>query len=395
MALTLTELLCLRISDGMGRERDFEELKRRGIDPKDWETIRFKIAKSFQHDHRIDLSDRIMEQIQGRTYSLREHLLPSSSPDMSSTIIEERLELENLPVFEGLKPEHTPELVSKVDQELDTATMSMSEALSAPSTPDLSQNIMSALGEDIMDISQALLASNTPDLSSSIFKELNIEVESFEAGKPNQITTETLETQESESDFDLGTALRSDKPVSLWDGIESQLVEQEKSSIESDAILQFPQNTLSDFEEDEDKHTIEISESEAPKNADVISFEINAVAQVTQDVIDFEEGPDYPIDIEEETSKKEGSGGFGGLFLGTLIAVAAGLSLMFFTDSIEVGIEDPIGVGEEVLTLAEVNDLEVESLEWGENVMVHVFQSEENAPTIIYIDDSLLLGEEE
>ena len=73
-----------------------------------------------------------------------------------------------------------------------------------------------------------------------------------------------------------------------------------------------------------------------------------------------------------------------------MVAVAAGLLLMF---QFETPIEDPISAGEEVLSVAAVNELEVESLEVGDDVMVQIFQSEENAPTIIFIDDSLIVGE--
>lgn len=37
--------------------------------------------------------------------------------------------------------------------------------------------------------------------------------------------------------------------------------------------------------------------------------------------------------------------------------------------------------------IAEINELEVEDLEVAENVNVQILQGEENAPTIIFIDD--------
>jgi hypothetical protein len=37
--------------------------------------------------------------------------------------------------------------------------------------------------------------------------------------------------------------------------------------------------------------------------------------------------------------------------------------------------------------VAEINELEVEDLEVAENVNVQILQGEENAPTIIFIDD--------
>ena len=37
--LTYTELLCLRVSEGLGTERDFSRLRAAGIDPTEWTAL--------------------------------------------------------------------------------------------------------------------------------------------------------------------------------------------------------------------------------------------------------------------------------------------------------------------------------------------------------------------
>jgi hypothetical protein len=71
--------------------------------------------------------------------------------------------------------------------------------------------------------------------------------------------------------------------------------------------------------------------------------------------------------------------------LGGLMAAAAAVMLFVLPkESIEKEIEQKTLVAFE---LAEVNELEVEELETADNVSVQIFQTEENGPTIIFIDD--------
>ena len=86
--LSYIELLCLRVSDGMGTERDMKRLERAGIDPQAW----------------VGLRD-----------VLREALVPPPAPEYSKQVCE-TLSLPSLPLQAALAPQMIPSLVQGVSK---------------------------------------------------------------------------------------------------------------------------------------------------------------------------------------------------------------------------------------------------------------------------------------
>ena len=77
--LSYIELLCLRVSEGLGSERDVQRLRKAGINPEDW---------------------------MGFTSLLRSALRPPPSPDFSSDVCTD-LAITQLPLRAALSPRDT------------------------------------------------------------------------------------------------------------------------------------------------------------------------------------------------------------------------------------------------------------------------------------------------
>ena len=89
--LKYTELLCLRVSEGLGTERDFARLRKAGIDPSEW----------------LDLPKMVQEAI-----------LPKSVPDIAHEVCRV-LDIETLPLKSALAPQAYPDIQKDIAQTLE------------------------------------------------------------------------------------------------------------------------------------------------------------------------------------------------------------------------------------------------------------------------------------
>ena len=438
MSLKRTELLCLRISDGLGRQRDFEELRRRKIDVEGWDNLsnRLKLALQPRVLHG-PIVTRVMQEVLSQTSSDTlpefDFMVGQHDPELADSVIDQ-LDIvdSNLPIGQSLSSNVQPEIDERVFKTLEIIDVdsSIGEALKPTRQPDLSEAIMSELLDEIIQIGAALKSSSQPDLSQRIMNAIDAPISENETVEADIIDEHWLSQQESEIEFDIGAVLRPDSQVDLWDQLQTRLEisNQVADSDQDDNLLSFPgvQATESEpFAEDDLDEIFDAEFSNAPvaevsfdeleealdqfENKEQPLETLDGEVAIESDneskdlslskgvVFDYShaevldnDGPDYPEDDFDSEELVQESTSYGMLAVGLMVAVAAGLLLMF---QFETPIEDPISAGEEVLSVAAVNELEVESLEVGDDVMVQIFQSEENAPTIIFIDDSLIVGE--
>ena len=438
MSLKRTELLCLRISDGLGRQRDFEELRRRKIDVEGWDNLSNRLRLALQP--RVlhgPIVKRVMQEVLSQTSSDTlpefDFMVGQHDPELADSVIDQ-LDIvdSNLPIGQSLSSNVQPEIDERVFKTLELIDVdsSIGEALKPTRQPDLSEAIMSELLDEIIQIGAALKSSSQPDLSQRIMNAIDAPISENEAVGEDIIDEHWLSQQESEIEFDIGAVLRPDSQVDLWDQLQTRLEisNQVADSDQDDNLLSFPgvQATESEpFAEDDLDEIFDAEFSNAPvaevsfdeleealdhfENKEQPLETLDGEVAIESDneskdlslskgvVFDYShaevldnDGPDYPEDDFDSEELVQESTSYGMLAVGLMVAVAAGLLLMF---QFETPIEDSISAGEEVLSVAAVNELEVESLEVGDDVMVQIFQSEENAPTIIFIDDSLIVGE--
>jgi hypothetical protein len=146
--LSYIELLCLRVSEGLGTERDENRLRKAGIDPEEWQTL---------------------------TKNLRSAL---ASPP-------------------------TPELADSVCQELNISRLSLREALSPPHIPNLVRGISEAIGVDVGQEAppDPILSSPEMSLTDTVSEEAPVEPiedQVVDTGaESEEITAEVLAEQES------------------------------------------------------------------------------------------------------------------------------------------------------------------------------------------------------
>ena len=468
MSLKRTELLCLRISDGLGRQRDFDELKRRNIDVDGWVDLARQMGDALRPQH---INERIADRVMGDILSeadidhidLADRMLLGHSAEIVDSVLENLLIDEGaMRISRALAPNHQPELHNRIlDQlELEEARVDLRQVLLPQRQPDLSRSVMQELLQEELNFGDLLRPTQQPDLSQKIMQSLDIHVPEFEVVEADFIDEAWLGQQEEELGFDIGSALKPKHQVDLWQQLKVSLkietpkkdasfsheddrqandlpeIELSESDIQ-DNILSFPVIKQEELFEQDDKSdegeiveaailepelpVVDVAEdSEEDSKAEIVVAEVSeddldeadgedyseALSETAElalrkaVVIDFappaevveRSGPAYPVDEPESEEVEQASSSYAVFAFGVIAAVAAGLLMMFQFDT---PIEDPITEGEEVLSVAAVNELEVESLEVGDDVMVQIFQSEENAPTIIFIDDSLIVGEDE
>ena len=113
-------MLCLRIPDGLGRERDFEELKRRKVDVDGWENLSKKLKEALKpHVLHGPIANRVMESVlsEAAASDLPELDFISSQavPELSEPVFN-RLDLSHtsLPIGHSLSSNEQPDLHSQV-----------------------------------------------------------------------------------------------------------------------------------------------------------------------------------------------------------------------------------------------------------------------------------------
>ena len=84
--LKYIEILCLRVSDGLGTERDFKRLKAAGIDPNDWIGLPALLKKALRPPLVQDYSVEICNKLELGGLDLKEALSPKVIPNISSEL---------------------------------------------------------------------------------------------------------------------------------------------------------------------------------------------------------------------------------------------------------------------------------------------------------------------
>ena len=180
--LSYIELLCLRVSDGMGTERDIKRLERAGIDPQAWTGLR-------------DV--------------LRAALAPPPSPEISGQVCE-ALELPTLPLQAALSPQQIPSLVQGVSRSIG---LEVAEEI-APPDPILASPELS-----LEEVEEPVVAEVEEEPVVAQEPEAPVLVEDSE--EEPEITEDLLAQQEA--DTTLRSALAPDSIPNLLDGIMSQI----------------------------------------------------------------------------------------------------------------------------------------------------------------------------
>lgn len=195
--LSYIELLCLRVSDGMGTERDIKRLERAGIDPQAWTGLR-------------DV--------------LRAALAPPPAPEISGQVCE-TLELPALPLQAALSPQHIPSLVPGVSKgiglEVDEEVAPLDPILTSPEISlekEVEEPIVAEEPVVAQEPEEPIVAEEEEVVEQE--PEAPVLVEEPQEVEP-EITEELLAQQEA--DATLRSALAPASIPNLLDGIMSQI----------------------------------------------------------------------------------------------------------------------------------------------------------------------------
>lgn len=182
--LSYIELICLRVSDGMGTERDKKRLIRAGIDPESW----------------IGLRD-----------VLRAALVPPPAPDFSQDICDE-LSLPSLPLQEALSPTSIPSLMKGVSEEIGLVhTDDVAPPDPILASPEITLDVLSQ---------EPSVEEVKEEVSQEEQEEIEPILEEVSQEEP-EITAELLAKQEA--DTTLRSALAPSSIPDLLEGIMGQI----------------------------------------------------------------------------------------------------------------------------------------------------------------------------
>ena len=247
--LSYIELLCLRVSDGMGTERDIKRLERAGIDPQAWTGLR-------------DV--------------LRAALAPPPAPEISGQVCE-ALELPALPLQAALSPQHIPSLVPGVSKgiglEVDEETAPLDPILTSPEISlekEVEEPIVAEEPVVAQEPEEPIVAEEEEVVEQE--PEAPVLVEEPQAVEP-EITEELLAQQEA--DATLRSALAPASIPNLLDGIMSQIQPVE-------AVLEDSQDAV--LEEDSGEIVLEEDSGEI-------------VMEEEPEVVEVEEEPDTVLTL--------------------------------------------------------------------------------------------------
>ncbi len=192
--LKYIEILCLRVSEGLGTERDFKRLKAAGIDPEEW----------------IGLSSLLKQAL--RTPSVHEF----------SSVVCEDLALDVLDIGTALAPAHVPDLRQGIYQSLDIVD-------SAVDAPPLEDQEGSASLVEIEEDSDELfvltedIASSPPiaELMEDSSEDMELELLNADDEVALEETVLPSELQSAEEELSLGAVLGPQSVPDLTNSIMS------------------------------------------------------------------------------------------------------------------------------------------------------------------------------
>ena len=324
MSLKRTELLCLRISDGLGRQRDFEELRRRKVDVEGWDNLSNHLRLALQprvlHGpivKRVMLE--VLSQTSNDTLPDIDFMGDGHDPELANSVIEQ-LDIADskLPIGQSLSSNIQPEINERVFKTLDLNDFdsSIGKALEPTQQPDLSDAIMSQLLDEIIQIGDALRSPSQPDLSQRIMDTVKVPLSEDEVVEADIIDEYWLSQQESEIEFDIGDVLRPDSKVDLWDQLQTRLEisnQETESEQDDDNLLSFPgvQSIESALFAEEDLHEIVGAEFSNPPVAEVSFDELEEALDNFENKEQTSEPLDGEVAIESDNDTEDLSLGKG------------------------------------------------------------------------------------
>jgi hypothetical protein len=128
MKLTRIELCCLRVADGIATPKDFERLKKAGIDPENWRSISSLVREHLLSNITVDFADELMQIVQTPSITL---------PDLRDFLID----TEEMPRL-------TDGIMEKIFEEASTFPLPLEvlkETLRDPAPPSLTDMIMESV----------------------------------------------------------------------------------------------------------------------------------------------------------------------------------------------------------------------------------------------------------
>ncbi len=394
MSLNRLQLSMLRLSDGIASTADIERLKASHTEQEiaGWGSVSSFIKDALMVEDEIDIADRVLkslidESLIKPSVSIKDILLPANSQldvDVLTNVFERcNLELPDDPdtiVVEGIREA----LIDPMPIDLTLNTSKIMGAISeSPTSNDLiqeffaQQTVNTVLDEDDGTIPEVevVTGQHLKVVSSEEVVEFTEEIplpieviKEINAGYLEEDSDEICTVDEtqfvSEDDFNkqeqLFTEVRSsvmdslkdpnDEKLSIWSAISSE-------------ISQPPLRLLRDDEQGETEEVVEANYVAPPTNVEFLnSKSIDADSTISQISITV---------------------------LGSFLAIAAAWLIIVLPSRV-TRTSGQINTPKRsmvIFEVAEVNELQVENLEVGDNVNVQILQGELNAPTIIFIDE--------
>lgn len=134
MKLTRIELCCLRVADGIATPKDFERLKKEGIDPENWRSISSLVRKYLLSNTTVDFADELMQIIQTPSVAL---------PDLRRFLIDPEK-----------NPSITDQIMEKIFEDASTFPLPLDmlkEVLKDPEPPSLTDMIMASVLRSVLN----------------------------------------------------------------------------------------------------------------------------------------------------------------------------------------------------------------------------------------------------
>ncbi|MDG1482974.1 MAG: hypothetical protein P8R54_25510 [Myxococcota bacterium] len=359
MLLNRLDTLRVRAADGLASTADQAELSAAGVDAlvllEEQSILHALLAESLDAGSVPELADGVIgaigidDVIVDFSDLVTDALSDAAPPDIAAAVLG-ALDFSNdlgALISESLDAGDAPELADPILEELalqDGLGLLVSSALADDQAPDLANDVLTAIGgEGSLSalIAESLDAGEAPELSDAILDALGM--------------TEALSGE-------VRAALDGGEAPDLWTGISAQL------DGSTDAGDLFREALTADAGE------IDI--------ADEVMAELGLVAaEAITPAARRQEAEVVPL--------------FGGrsALMGTVLAIAAALLLYVVPGApVEAPIE-PSG-DSFAYNIQDNNQVEIEELESAPEAMVHIFQTEAGAPTIIFIDEMEEVGAE-
>jgi hypothetical protein len=353
MLLNRLDTLRVRAADGLASAADRAGLAEAGVDAEalalEWGGVRQLVVESLYGGAVPELSDDVLSalDIDDPLAGLVAESLAVPFPDIASDVLSQLGLVDVLDglVAESLDPGRSPELADAVistlqlDADLDIRSL-VSGALSDDSPPELADDVLAAIGGDAglrSLVDDVLGTDEIPELADAVLDALGIEDEL------GALVSESLDAGEAPD---------------LWSGVATQL----DGNTDAGELLR--EAMAADID------NVDI--------ADAVMAELGLNGAAAAPTAKPSGAEVVPL--------------FGGrsVLMGTILAIAAALLLYIVPGAPVEAPYEPSGEGF-AYNIQDNNSVEIEELESSPDAMVQIFQTEEGAPTIIFIDE---LGEE-